>query len=75
MQSTQIIPLPTILANAPTREETKQAFEEVSSEFQAVSLQHEEVKVGMQALASGVKELGHAHTDDVETMAQIKATL
>ena len=75
VQSTQVIASPTIPVNAPTREETKQAFEEVSSAFQAVSSQHKEVKAGMQALASGVEELRRARTGDVETMAQVKATL
>ena len=75
VQSTQVIALPTILVNAPTWEETKQAFEEVSSAFQAVLSQHEEVKAGMQALASGVEELRRARTGDIETTAQIKATL
>ena len=37
VQSTQIVALLTIPVNAPTQEETKQAFEEVSSAFQAVS--------------------------------------
>ena len=61
--------------NAPIWEETKQAFEEVSLAFQAVLLQHEEVKAGMQALASGVEELRCAHTGDVEMTAQVKVTL
>ena len=38
VQSTQIIASPTIPMNAPTREETKQAFEEVSLALQVVSL-------------------------------------
>ena len=75
VQPTQIIGSPTILVNAPTWEETKQAFEEVSSAFQAMSPQHEEVKAGMQALASDIEESSHARISDVETIAQVKATL
>ena len=44
-------------------------FEEISLAFQAVSSQHKEVKAGMQALASGVKELRCTRTGNVETMA------
>ena len=75
VQSTQIIASPTIPVNAPTREETKQAFEEVSLTFQTMSSQHEVAKARMQALASGIKELRHACTGNVEMMAQVKATL
>ena len=51
------------------------AFEEVSSALKSVLSQHEEVKAGMQALASGIEELRCARTGDVKTMTQIKATL
>ena len=61
VQSTQIIASPAISVNVPTPEETKQAFEEVSLAFQAVPSQHEEVKAGMQALASSVKESRCSH--------------
>ena len=66
---------PTIVVDAPSRAETKQAFEEVSSAVRAVSSQHEVVQSGMQELASGVEELRRARAGDVKTTAQVQATL
>ena len=75
IQSTEVVATPTIVVDAPSRAETKQAFEEVSSAFRAVSSQHEAVQSGMQELASGVEALRRARQGDVETTAQVQATL
>ena len=64
-----------MLVNAPSRAETKQAFDEVSSALHTVSSKHEEVRADMQGLASGVEELWRARVGDVETTAQVQATL
>ena len=75
VQSTEVVATPTIVVDAPSRAETKQAFEEVSLAFCAVSSQHEVVQSGMQELATGVEELRCARAGDVETTAQVQATL
>ena len=74
-QSTEVVVMPTIVVDAPSRADTKQAFAEVSSAFRVVSSQQEEVQSGMQQLASGVEELRRAWAGDVETTAQVQATL
>ena len=66
---------PTVPVDAPSRAETKHAFDEVSSALRTVSLKHEEVRADMQGLASGVEELWRARAGDVETTAQVQATL
>ena len=75
VQSTEVVAAPTVPVNAPSRAETKQAFEEVSSALRNVSSKHEEVRSGMQGLAMGVEELRRACAGDVETTAQVQATL
>ena len=75
VQSTEVIAAATVPVDAPTRVETKQAFEEVSSALRDVSSQHDEVRSGMQQLASGVEALHRARASDVETTAQVQATL
>ena len=75
VQSTEVIAAATIPVDAPSRAETRQAFDEVSSALHSVSSAHEEVKAGMQNLASGVEELHRARAGDVETTAQIQRTL
>ena len=44
--STEIVGAPTVPVDIPTREETKQAFAEVSSVLRDVSTQHDECKQG-----------------------------
>ena len=74
-QSTEVVVSPTKPVDAPSRAETKQAFDEVSSALRTVSSKHEEVHADMQGLASGVEELRRARAGDVETIAQVQATL
>ena len=75
VQSTQVVAAPTVPVDAPSRAETKMAFDEVSSALRSVSSKHEEVRADMQGLASGVEELWRAWVGDVETTAQVQATL
>ena len=75
VQSTEVVVTPTVVVDAPSRAETKQAFAEVSSAFRAVSSQQDAVQSGMQELASGVEALRRARQGDVETTAQVQATL
>ena len=75
VQSTEVVGAPTVPVDVPTREETKQAFAEVSSALRDVSTQHDEVQAGMQSLASGVETLRRARAADLETSAQVQATL
>ena len=74
-QSTKVVACPTVPVNTPSRVETKQAFDEVSSALRTVSSKHKEVRADMQGLASGVEELRRARASDVETIAQVQATL
>ena len=73
--STEVLTTQTVPVDVPTRAETEKAFAEVSSALQGVSSQHEEVRAGMQSLASGVETLRRARVADVETTAQVQATL
>ena len=52
VQSTQVVAAPTVPVDAPSRAETKQAFDEVSSVLRTVSSEHAEVRSEMQGLAS-----------------------
>ena len=47
-QSTKVVATPTIVVDAPSCAETKQAFAEVSPAFRAMSSHQEEVQFGMQ---------------------------
>ena len=62
----------TIPVDAPSRAETRQAFDEVSSALHSVSYHHEEVKAGMQTLASGVEDLHRARLGDVRLQPKSK---
>ena len=75
VQSTEVIGAPTVPVDIPTREETTQAFAEVSSVLRSVSTQHDEVRAGMQSLVSGVETLQRARVVDEEKSAQVQATL
>ena len=72
---TEVVGASIVPSNIPTRAETTHAFAEVSSALRSVSTQHEEVRAGMQSLASGVETLRRARAADVETTAQVQATL
>ena len=57
VQSTEVVAAPIVPVDTPSRAETKQAFAEVSSALRDVSSQHDEVRAGMQSLASSVEAL------------------
>ena len=67
VESMQVVAAPTIVVDAPSCEETKQAFAEVSSALQQTSSVQEEVHAEMQSLATGMEELRHTRAGDVET--------
>ena len=69
VESTQVVVAPTIVVDAPSREETQKAFVEVSSVLQQASSAHEEVKMEMQSLAIGIKELRQTRAGDVKMTA------
>ena len=75
VQSTQVVATPTVWVDAPSRAETKRTFDEVSSVLRTVLSEHAEVRSEMQGLASGMAELRRARAGDVETTAQVQATL
>ena len=71
VESTEVVAAPTIVVDASSCEETKQAFMEVSSTLQQASSAHEEVRTGMQSLASDIESLRRTRAGDVETIAQL----
>ena len=75
VQSTQVVVAPTVPVDAPSRAETRRAFDEVSSVLRTVSSEHAEVRSKMQGLVSGMEALRRARAGDVKTTAQVQATL
>ena len=75
VESTQAVVAPTIVVDAPSREETQKAFAEVSSVLQQASSAHEEVKTEMQSLATSIEELRRTQAGDVETTSQLQKSL
>ena len=57
VESTEVVVAPIVVVNAPSREETKQPFDEVSSVLQSVSSQHEAVRAEMQQLSHGIEQM------------------
>ena len=53
----EVVAALTIQVDAPSRAETHQVFEEVSSTLRDVSSAHEGVKAEMQSLAMGIEEV------------------
>ena len=66
---------PTIPVDAPTRQETKEAFDEVSSAFKEMSEKHWQIQGGLQVLASMVEALQLAKQGELETTTQVQQTL
>ena len=75
VESTQVVAAPTVRVDSPSRAETKQAFDEVSSALQSVSSQHEAVRAQMQGLALGMEQMRQERAGTMETTAQVQATL
>ena len=61
--------------DVPSRQETKKAFEEVSSAFQGMTEQHGQMQGDLQTLASTVAALKQAQQGEAESSAQVQATL
>ena len=66
---------PTIPADVPSRQETKEAFEEVSSAFKGMTAKHGQMQGDLQTLASTVEALKQAQQGEAESSAQVQATL
>ena len=62
---------PTIPLGMPIRQETKEAFDEVSSAFQDMSAKHGQIQGGLQVLASMVEALRRAKQGEMEAMSQV----
>ena len=75
VESTEVVVPPTVMVDAPTRAETKKAFDDVSSVLHSVSSQHEAVRTEMASLSRGLEEMRVAQAGELETTAQVKETL
>ena len=71
VESTEILAAPTVVVDAPTREDTKQAFAEVSSALHSVSSQHDAVRAEMQQLSRGMEQMRQERPGEVESTAQV----
>ena len=75
IECTVVLAVPTVVNNAPSCEEMKGAFAEVSSALHSVSSQHDVVRVEMQALSCGMKQMRMERARELETTAQVKVML
>ena len=66
---------PTIPVDVPSRQETKEAFEEVSSAFKGMTEKHGQMQGDLQTLASTVAALKEAQQGEAESSAQVQDTL
>ena len=66
---------PTIPVEVPTLEDTKAAFQEVSSTFRDMSAQHGQIQGNLQTLASTVQALRQAKQEEQQTSVQVQETL
>ena len=66
---------PTIPVEVPTLEDTKAAFQEVSSTFRDMSAQHGQIQGNLQALASTVQALRQSKQEEQQTSVQVQETL
>ena len=75
VESTEVVATPTMVVDAPTRAETKQAFDEVSSVLHSASSQHEAVRAEMQQLSRGMEHMRQERAREVESTAQVQAAI
>ena len=61
--------------DVPSRQETKEAFQEVSSAFQDMSAKHGQIQGSLQILASMVEALKQGQQGEVESSVQVQETL
>ena len=66
---------PTVPVDVPSRQETKEAFQEVSSAFQDMSTKHGKIQGSLQVLASMVEALKQAQQGEVASSAQVQEML
>ena len=75
VESTEVVAAPTIVVDAPTRSETKQAFDEVSSVLHSAASQQQEMRAEMETLSRGMEQMRLERAGELETTAQVKETL
>ena len=66
---------PTVPVYVPSRKETKEAFEEVSSAFKGMTEKHGQMQGDLQTLASTVAALKQAQQGKAESSTQVQDTL
>ena len=66
---------PTVPVDVPSHQETKEAFQEVSSAFEDMSAKHGQMPGSLQVLASTVEALKQAQQGDVASSVQMQETL
>ena len=66
---------PTIPVKVPTLEDTKAAFQEVSSTFCNMSAQHGQMQGNLQELANTVQELRRVKQAEQQTSVEVQETL
>ena len=66
---------PTVPVDVPSCQETKEAFEEVSSVFKGMTEKHGQMQGDLQTLASTVTALKQAQQGEAESSAQVQDTL
>ena len=69
VESTEVVAAPTVVVDAPTREETKQAFDEVTPALQSVSSQHDAVRAEMEQLSRGIEQMRVERAGELESTA------
>ena len=65
----------TIPVDTPSRQETKEAFQEVSLAFQEMSTKHGQIQGSLQVLVSTVEALKQAQQGEVASSVQVQETL
>ena len=66
---------PTVPVDVPSRQETKEAFQEVSIAFQDMLTKHGQIQGSLQVLASTVEALKQAQQGEMASSVQVQETL
>ena len=75
VESTEVVAARTIVVDAPTREETKQAFDEVTSALRSASSQQEAMCTEMAQLSCRMEQMRVERAGELETTTQVKEIL
>ena len=67
--------IPTIPVDVLSCQETKEAFQEVSSAFKEIPTKHGQIQGGLQVLVSTMKALKQAQQGEMESSAQVQEKL